>query len=424
MLGADPEPVQRPVAFMAADVAAADELIDRFGALAAAVVPQPRHDERRLARMLTLTRAANASLASGEAREGLKVREFARGANYESDKHIREGLAGNWPRRWSACAIRLLMAASTPVLAEHLSSSASPVRRESRFIGFDNHRGASKVKPLLNLHLAAIDRHLLGWQIPLAAGTTWDRTHHDADEDAIAAAEADLGEPLPGSLADHLALALSERAELREAVSSARVSHAGIFLEAGLDPETVMARAFSDLLVIAPLPHGASLVKHESHSRLVLPGDDPALVELARSSGVGGIAACNTPRDGSLTRTPSHEIRLPTLLSSQWGLTASPWHLTFHAIGDDLLLRRASDGNGVTIDLWRVFGISNADPVAAALAQRVAEQWTLACSRRAETDAPPGSIYAQRPDFRMALRAFIRFADAARVTAERQRRSR
>lgn len=101
----------------------------------------------------------------------------------------------------------------------------------------------------------------------------------------------------------------------------------------------------------------------------------------------------------------------------------SPWDVTFRAIGDDLLLRSANVGDGVDTTLWRVFGMANSDPRAAVLAQRVAEPWTLTCSRRAVADAPPGRIYAQRPVFRMALRAFIRFADAARVTAERQRRA-
>jgi hypothetical protein len=73
--------------------------------------------------------------------------------------------------------------------------------------------------------------------------------------------------------------------------------------------------------------------------------------------------------------------------------------------------------------VWRVFGMDVADDAALALAQRAAEAWPRECTRRAERECPAGLIYPKDPNFRMAVRAMIRVADAARVTAERTRRA-
>jgi hypothetical protein len=420
----NPHPVQRPVAFAAQDIADANSLIETFGRLAAANMPEAPDDERRLARLLALAKGANQLLASGRAEHGVRIDELARAANYASDKHIREGFVGSWPRRWSALAIRLMMADTAPVLAEHLIARAAKVRRESNFIGYDQHPDCGKIKPLLNLYVGGIDRHLLNWQIPLTTATSYDRTHPRAALARIADVEQQLGEPLPATLVEHLELALAERATCHQLVQAGVSSRGEMFHEAGLDPATAVARAFSPLLVLDPLPHGAPRVPGEAYGRLVMPGDEAELLRVADKYGLVGIAACSDAEHASELALPSRPLDLAVATITDWGLEASPWTIAFQAIGDNLLLRVASDKGGTRATLWRVFGMSNDDQRALALAQRDSEEWTHACALRANAAAPPGLVYAKDPAFRMAVRALVRVADAARVTAERDRRAR
>lgn len=60
-----------------------------------------------------------------------------------------------------------------------------------------------------------------------------------------------------------------ERTEQRAGhpLQAAAVAHAEILHETGIDPATVVEHAFSDLLSICALPHGAARVKHDSSSQ-------------------------------------------------------------------------------------------------------------------------------------------------------------
>jgi len=214
----DPQPVRSPVAFDDADLRAADALIEKFGRLAATLSPAAPRDPRTINRVLSLAHGANALLADGQAEGGLHMGALAGEANYASDKHVREGLEGPWPRTWGALAIRLMTASATPVLADQICSTPARVRRESNRIGYDSRRGVPKVKPLLRVHLAAADRHLIDWQHPLVTHTSCDRRSADADFAVLGTLEKILSETLPASLGDHLRLAFDERAVCRDVV--------------------------------------------------------------------------------------------------------------------------------------------------------------------------------------------------------------
>lgn len=418
-----PHPVRSPVAFADQDVAAAGRLIDAVGRLAAAILPEAPVDSRRLGRVLAVTRGANSLIASGGAAAGLHVNELALAANYASDKHIRDDLRGVWPRRWADLGIRLLVATAGPVLAEHVVSAPTKVRRGSGFIGHDAYPYCSPVKPLLGCYVGGIDRHLLCWQIPLTTTTSWDRTASQADLEAIALAEECLEEALPGSMAEHFALAFSERELCRDLLAEAVARHPEMFTEVGLDPETVVAHAYSELCILEPLPHGSPQVRGESHGHLVFPGEVPELVAAAAGS-TAGIASCGTVTDPAKLELPSRLVDLPRPTVDVWGLDIPQWGVEFHAVGDDQLLRVARTTDGARAHLWRVFGMAHDDERALALSHRAAEEWTRVCMRRAAAETPPGFNYAQEPSFRMAVRALVQFADAARVTAERTRRAR
>jgi hypothetical protein len=413
-------PVQAPAAFAAEDAARADVLIDVFGRLAATVVPEAPTDPRRLEKLLALTKGANRIIADGKAAAGARVGDLARAAHYASDKHVRDDPHGPWMRMWSMTAVRLLLAHSAPLLAEHVVSAAVRVRRESAFIGYDHHPGCTYVKPLLSVYAGALDRHLVCWQMPLASGTCYDRDDPSADLERIAEIERELGEPLRAGVGDHLALALSERDECRRLVAAAVAAHPELFLETGLDPATVLERAFADVCVLEALPYGAPVAPVESHRAVLLPGDDDESIAAASAS-MSGIAYCGQVTDPS----PLSWVRveLEPDIAARWGLELDRWSTTFSAVDDDLLLRTETASTGARTEGWRTFGMANTDQRALALAQRAAETWTHACIRRAETDAPPGKVYAKDPAFRLALRAMLRFADAALVSAERQRRA-
>jgi hypothetical protein len=415
----DPLPVRSPVAFDDADVRAADGLIDRFGTLAAILLPDAPQDRRTIKRVLSLARGANAVLARGHAADGLHVEDLAYEANYASDKHVREGLEGPWPRQWAALTIRLMTASATPVLADQICTAPAPVRRESRRAGYDSTPHMAKIKPLLRVHLAAADRHLLDWQHALVARTSWDRESVEPDFDAINALEEALGEQLPASLADHMRLALDERADCRSVLLEAVHAHPELFLEAELDPESVVDHAFPDLAILAPLPHGSPKVEGESFSHMVMPGDDDQLVGLAARSGLSGIAACTLRSD---PRSPQRPLALDVRTASIWGLTAPSWSVAFRAYGDDGILRVDRTGGGARAFMYRVFGMSVDDPRAVALVQRAAETWAEDCAARADSASPPGKVYAKDPAFRRAVLAIVAVADAAHVNAERARR--
>lgn len=416
-----PQPERSPVLFEQADVRAGDELIDTFGRLAAALLPEAPSDVRTIARVLGLTKATNKLIDAGEAQEGLSVSDMAREAQYASDKHVREGFARPWSRQWASLTTHLLLASTIPVLAEQISTRSARVRREARRLGFANEPNIAKVKPLLQSHLAAFDRHTLSWQMPLATDTRHDRRRADADLQDIEKFELELAEELPASLYDHLKLAADERAELLTLVLRAATAHPELFREAGLDPLSVARRAFPDLVIVDALPHGAPRIQGERYSQQMLPGDHPELLEPFISHGLRGVAASTMPPAPSRLRFP---LRLDSALAASWGLDPTPWNVKFFLDeADGHVLRLAGSATGTSFRRWRAFGMEPDDPRAIVLVQRAAETWAFDCAERATRAAEPGMHRAKQPAFRRAQLALATVADAAHVSAERSRRS-
>ena len=171
---------------------------------------------------------------------------------------------------------------------------------------------------------------------------------------------------------DHVRLALEERADCRKMLLNAAETHPELLVEAGLAPESAVARAFPDLVILAPMPHGSPRVEGEAFSHMVMPGDDDQLVELALRSGLSGIAACTLMSD---SRAPERSLGLDVRTASMWGLTAPSWSVTFRAVGDAGILRVDNTGVGARASMYRIFGMLVDDPRAVALAQRAAETW-------------------------------------------------
>lgn len=418
MSAPDHHPPRTRVVFDGADVRAADRLIDRFGTVAARAIPEAPADSRTIGRLIALAKAANAVIAAGGSRDGLRVDRLARQASYHSGNHIFEHLDGVWVRQWAALTIRLLMSTGGPLLAEQLVTAAVPVGRDSRRAGFDNRSGVPKVKPLMRLYLAGADRHLVSWQIPLLSATSCDRTAVDADIERIERYEVEFGHTLPASLDDHLRLALSERRALLDIVQTLAADHPEALREALLDPAMIAQDAFSPVVIVPALAYGSPHVPGEDHSQLVMPGDDPAVLAALAEAGLTGIAEMHvTPH-----RAPSRALTLDRGVAANWGLTAPAWNTSFQVLGDDELLRVDSSGFGATARLWRVFGMRPDDQRAAAAAERAAETWPRTCVTRADAAAPPGRAYPKAAAHRRTMMALGAVADAAHVTAERERR--
>jgi hypothetical protein len=416
------QPKQSPVAFERRDTERADALIDRYGRLAALVIPEAPSDGTRLAKLIAVTRGGNAILADQRTVNGAKVGDLAKAANYASDKHLRDDPHGPWMRRWSAVAVRLLLAARVPLLVEHVASEATRVRRESRAIGHDHHASCAHVKPLLSVYAGTIDQHLVDWQSQLVSGTCFDHTQEDADCDRIAKAEEDLGEPLRGSVIDHVALALDERELCKQLVAEAAAKYPERFREAGLNPATVVERAFADLCVLETLPYGAPVEPGMTHTDVHTPGDDEVMIA-AVSASMAGVASCGVIGDPAQLPGEWRDVTLESTTVAEWALEHDPWRHTFRTLNNDTLLRTETGPSGSVTEAWRVFGMANDDQRALALVQRASEAWTRECIDRAEKTCPVGLNYAKEPAFRMAMRAMLRLADAARVTAERERRA-
>jgi len=184
-----------------------------------------------------------------------------------------------------------------------------------------------------------------------------------------------------------------------------------LFVEADLDPETIVARAFPDLAILAPMPHGSPMIEGESFSHMVMPGDDNELIALASRSGLIGIAACTSSAESP---APQRPLTLDVHTASRWGLTAPSWSVAFRAVGDDRILRVNTAGRGTQASVHRVFGMNVDDARAVALVQRASETWARDCATRADTASPPGKVYAKDPAFRRAVLAIVAVADAAR----------
>ena len=412
--------VSHPAAFAAEDVAIADALIERFGRLAHALLPGLPRDERTLSRLLALARSANHLIASGETEDGLRADRLAREAGYASDKHIREHLDAPWLRLWGALAIRLIIAQGAPLIAEHMFTTAVRVKRDASRIGLDARTGVARMKPLLRLFAAGRDCQLVDAQIPLSTATRFDRGDALADAVLIADTELTLGEPLAGSLADHVGVLLDERATLLERVESAAVKLPALFYEVDLDPRTVAARAFPSLLILGPMPHGSPEVQGETYARIVMPGDDPSIVEHAHASGLAGIAACSLP-----SSPPSSGSRVDAgpRLAAEFGVTASALDGTIVAADTEHLYEVTWAESGTRRRYWRTFGMASDDPRAAALVHRESETWAETCMERADEQAPVGLVRGRSAAWRRTEYALLAVADAARVIAQRQRRT-
>jgi hypothetical protein len=408
------------VVFTAADVRSADRLIRRFGPLALSLIPGTPRDERTISRLLSLATATNRLIADGTAAHGLKTTELANAANYARDTHVRELLAEPWIRLWSALAIRLIIASQGRLLAEHLVSAPARLHRDARRIGAEDRPGVANVKPMLRAYVVGGDCHLLAVQIPLATASPHDRTSDNADLPLIAEEEAALGEALPDTAASHVSLLLDERALLSHRVGAASGAQPELFSEVGLNPVTIMRAAFPDLVILDPLPLGAPRVKGETYAQIVMPGEVPAITTRAMAHGLAGIAACTRPDP----RPPHTGLAdLDPRLAAEFGITVSTLDVAIGIVDDRHLLRVARSGSGTDLALWRVFGMPSNDPRAAVLAQRAAEPWAAACTKRADAAAPVGMIYSKTPAWRRTLYALIALADAARVIAERTRRA-
>lgn len=414
--------VQRPVEFASDDTVTADSLIKTIGSLAADIVPEAPEDGPQRARLLALTQGANHLLASGRVRSGLQVRDLARASNY-STKHTHVGLDGTAARRWGAAATRLLSASTGPILVEHLLSAPVEVRRGSGVIGYDHPPGCSHLKPMIMLAGASIDRFMCNWEMPLTTATCWDHAAADADHERIAATEALLGHSLPGTFAEHLALAMDDRDSLRDQIRRAVEDWPDLFTEAKLEGDRIVRNSFSRFCVLEALPYGQPSSRGVHFADHCYPGDHPELIELVAAH-MSGVAHCRPMASPAAMLRAAQSLPLDASLAAQLGLPISPVDTKVHAVDSDLLAHTAAGQSGARTTWWRIFGMDSRDPHAVALVEHAgANQWRRRCLRRAIRDLAPGLLYPKRADHRFSMRAITRVADAARVTAERQRRA-
>ena len=158
------------------------------------------------------------------------------------------------------------------VQVEHAASWPSRVRRESVRIGYEHTKGCASVKPIFGWYAGGIDRHLSTRQWPLTTGTSDDRTSPHADLDRIAEFEESLGEPLPATIEEHFELAFEGRDRVRGHLELLAATQPELLREMRLEPETLVKRAFSELLVVEALPYGSPMPAGEDERRRALPG--------------------------------------------------------------------------------------------------------------------------------------------------------
>ncbi len=198
-----------------------------------------------------------------------------------------------------------------------------------------------------------------------------------------------------------------------------------LFAGRALSAEQFIASGFSDLIVAGPMPSGVPRRRRETAGDVLFPGLQHELIatleDYKRKAVLyrGPLSGRYDPARSShgvfelIEPGPSH---LEGVLGSadDWGVE---W---YWSPADERLVRRAVDP--VRIEDWRVVGLADDLATAVALISHRLRLWPQACIERAASDSGIGLLQARGVQSHAVLRAILRMANAAMVSAERRAR--
>jgi hypothetical protein len=402
-----------PASFTPGDYDAACELIERL-----AEVAQEAYPEVPLEVLARLAQQAVRWIADGRAADaGLQLTNLCAEAG-ESENHLREHFGPRWQQAGELIVRALMRYRGPGVMWEVLKSVPAESRPSHRGLGRDHLPGKAAGIRVLGFAVGAPGRCLLPSSILNTRGTRDDLTSGRCEPTRIAEFERQCGMDIAGSIAEHVELLSAARDTVR-----ARVSE-------GMKPayRGLAEAIFSDVTIAEALPAGPSLSRGLWHGELAYPGDEPDTLEVLRSHVRRGVARCSPQTLEQAERdVPSSEWEQLEVVAGAFArrhaLELDRREGRFWWVpGPDLLVDELIGRESVTSACWQPFGLAEDRGSAATLAALARHAMPRECVERARADCAWGLISASSIWSDAAMRTVLHVADAACVTAERDRR--
>lgn len=410
--------VRSPPVLLAADAVAARERIMGVARLVERIYPELPID--------TLAAMACANVGwvmDGRAADpGLQLTSLCAEAG-ESTKRFRRGLGPGWQQAGELMA-RLLSSWPRHTLRwERIGVVATRTRPNHNGLGTDKIREKAASIRFLTSAVGNPDRCLVCSSCVYTRGTRDDHSCAERrDLERIAMWTERCGVEIAGTMSEHMELHLGQGGALRHRVERSR--------EAGsLPPRSMVAlkRCFPDLVIVGAMPEGPPATRGAWHGTVGYPGDDEQVLATLRAHGKRGIALCS-PRTLADAELEQELAGWQTIgveegeFARVHALALQTWGTRFRLLAErELLVRDHVGRTSVAGGCWRTFGLEEDLAMAATLIVLAEQEWPEECIERARESNSWGLISASDPWSHGGLRTVSHIADAALVSAERER---
>jgi hypothetical protein len=312
--------------------------------------------------------------------------------------------------------------ANNRIFYEQLESFPAATGRRHNGEGSEKVPGIARNQLHMLQHSAAgSGKHCSVGKRPLNIGTRWD-PECERFGAGLPAWAIERSDSLPVGLIGHVAPILADDRKVRRRVlSGLRGGHIAL---AGPITEESLVAAIAQYLLIGPIACGTSLKPLRSHSKILEPGRDAAMIEELTDSGRSVALSCGQPTpEERLEFEEEAEILTVGRLPSMYELEVSRaqgveyrWSPTRH----ELMRYAASEGS--RIERWRLVGVEQDKHFwrTLTMVERHAQvTWPGACTARAEADCMPGKLQSHLPEQCAGMRALLDIANSGIVDAIR-----
>jgi hypothetical protein len=268
--------LRQPVELHKVDARAAAERASRHAKVAADLVARLTGAQVNAEVLAKLCAAVTIKVHDGSARQGLRLNGICSLAKV-SEGHVREHFTPAYSQA-AALTVRLMQSEiTTPVIYDLVAGQLADTR-ETRSLGAVD----GGLRHLLHMSVSAstscVDRIIV-----LLTGTPHDRSHHEADHNAIEAFEATMRTQqkkytLPSSFAEHIKALIDPHEKLRDLARRSSRLVASSQLASG----TELSHVFPDILVVPTLSVGPRLPDRDVGTSFY-PGADPDTYEYVAS---------------------------------------------------------------------------------------------------------------------------------------------
>jgi hypothetical protein len=410
--------VRSPPVLTAQDAVAARERIKGLAPLVERVYPELPIDT-----LAALACAAVEWVIHGRAADpGVQLTSLCTQAE-RSSKSFRRGLGPQWQQ---AGELMTRLVASWPAHTlrwERIGVVATRARPNHHGLGTDKFPEKPASIRFLTSAVGNPDRCLVCSSLIYTRGTRDDHSCMERrDLQRIADWEKRCGTGIAGTMSEHVELQLQQNAGLLGRIERARQS--------GRLPERSMlalVRCFPDLAIVGAMPEGPPATRGVWHGQVAYPGDDEQTLATLRAHGRRGVALCSPQTLANAE--DKMELSRWRPIGPQEGefahvhaLPLQAWGTRFRLLADRELLVRDRVGKAtVAGGCWRMFGLREDLAMAATLIVLAEQDWPAECIERARESNSWGLISASDPWSHGGLRVVSHIADAALVSAERER---